>query len=87
MGYTLESGIFCMFPDGEMPIGYCFDRCCFISYTSPPGYEPGDDKSEEAAERRRGLLKKACSQERAVPPGNKLAWSDSTSVGKPILLH
>ncbi len=88
MGCTLETGIFCLIPDGEIPVGYCFDCCCFIFCTSPPGYEPGDDKSEEAAGRRRGLLKKACSQERAVNvvnPDNP--WSDSTSVRKPILLN
>jgi hypothetical protein len=48
----------------------------------------GDDKSEEAADRRRGLLKKVCSQERAVSwfPDD-CPWSDSTSVRKPILLN
>ncbi len=80
MGFTLETGIFCLVPDGEIPVGYCFDRCCFIFCTSPPGYEWGD---EESADRRRGLLKKVCSQERAV--GSIAEWSDSTSVRKPTM--
>ncbi len=53
--------------------------------TSPPGYEMGDDKSEEAADRRRGLLKKVCSQERGIPENPNYNWSDSSSVWKPIL--
>ncbi len=87
MGCTWETGIFCLVPDGEIPVGCCFDCCCFIFCTSPPGYGPGDEKSEEAADRRRGLLKKACSQERAVNVVNAAGfpWSDSTSVRKPIL--
>ncbi len=85
MGFTLETGIFCFVPDGEISVGYCFDCCCFIFCTSPPRYEPGDDKSKEAADRRRGLLKKACSQERAVNVVNpNYPWSDSTSLRKPI---
>ncbi len=86
MGCTKETGIFCLVPDGEINVGYSFDCCCFIFCTSPPGYEPGDDESEKAADRRRGLLKKACSQERAVNAVNPdYPWFDSTSVRKPIL--
>ena len=85
MGFTLETGIFCLAPDGEIPVGYCFDCCCFIFCTSPPGYEMGDDKSEEAADRRRGLLKKVCSQKSTVGFYADHPWSDSTSVRKPIL--
>ncbi len=84
MGFTLETGIFCLVPDRKIPVGYCFGCCCFIFGTSP-GYEMGDDKSEEAANRRRGLLKKVCSQERAVTVVDDYSWSDSTSVRKPIL--
>jgi hypothetical protein len=80
MGFTKETGMFCLVPDEEIPVGYSFGCCRFIFCTSPPGYEAGDDKSEEAADRRRGLLKKACSQERAVSFNIKLPWSDSTSV-------
>ena len=87
MGFTLETGIFCFVPDGEIPVGYCFDCCCFIFCTSPPGYETGDDKSEEAADRRRGLLKNVCSQERVVGLNPNFPWSDSSSVWKPILLN
>jgi hypothetical protein len=71
-------------PDGEIPVGYSFDCCCFIFGTSPPGYESGGDESEEA---RRGLLKKVCSQERAISYNINRTWSDSTSVRKPILLN
>ncbi len=85
MGYTHKTGIFCLAPDRKIPIGYCFDCCCFIFHTSPPGYELGGDESEEAADRRRELLKKVCSQERAVSFNIKLPWSDSTSVRKSIL--
>ena len=86
MGFTLETGIFSFVPDKEIPAGYCFDCCCcFIFCTSPPGYEMGDDKSEEAANRRRGLLKKVCSQERAIGQNLNIPWSDSSSVWKPIL--
>jgi hypothetical protein len=53
MGFTKEKGIFSFVPDEEIPVGYCFDCCCFIFCTSPPGYEMDDDKSEEAADRRR----------------------------------
>ena len=70
--------LFCS--DGEIPVGYCFDCCCVIFCTSPPGYEPGDDKSEEAADRRRGLLKKVCSQGSAVSQRINEPWSDSSSV-------
>jgi hypothetical protein len=83
MGFTLETGILCLVSDRKTPVGCCFDCCYFIFDTSPPGYEPGDEKSEEAADRRRGLLKKVCSQERAV--GSLAEWSESTSVLKPIL--
>jgi hypothetical protein len=85
MGFTLETGIFCLVPDRKIPIGYCCDCCCFIFCTSPPGYEMGDDKSEEAAGRRRGLLKQVCLQESAVSVSINSPWSDSTSVRKPIL--
>ncbi len=84
MGCTLEIGIFRSVPDRKIPIVYCFCCFCFIFGTSPPGLEMGDDKSEEAADRRRGLLKKVCSQERAVSVRINLPWSDSTSVRKPI---
>ncbi len=89
MGSTLETGIFYLVHDRKIPVGYCVDRCCcFIFCTSPPGYEPGDEESEEAADRRRGLLKKVCSQERAVNMNNRTKqWSDLTSVRKPILLN
>jgi hypothetical protein len=85
MGFTLETGIFCSVFDGKTPVGYCFDCCYFyfIFDTSPPGYEPGNEESEEAANRRRGLLNKVYSQERAI--GSRAEWSDSTSVRKPIL--
>jgi hypothetical protein len=56
------------------------DCCCFDFCTSPPGYETGDEESEEAAERRRGLLKQVCPQERVA--GYNLKWSDSTSLSK-----
>ncbi len=82
MGFTLETGIFCLVSDRKICVSCCFDCCCFIFCTSPPGYEMGDDKSEEAADRRRGLLKKVCSMERAVSV--TFPWSDSTS-RKPIL--
>ncbi len=87
MGFTLETGIFCLISDGKTPVGYCFDCCCFIFDTSPPGYELGDDESEEAADRRRGLLKKACTQDRAVLfyTRQDVSWSDSTSVRKSII--
>ncbi len=79
MGFTLETGIFCLVPDRKIPVGYCLDCCCFIFCTSPPAYESGDDMSDEAADRRRGLLKKVCSQERAVNVNNfNFPWSDST---------
>jgi hypothetical protein len=55
--------------------------------TSPPGNEPSDDESDEAADRRRGLLKKVCSQDRAVSFDYNRPWSDSSSVRKPILLN
>jgi hypothetical protein len=85
MGCTLETGIFCLIPDGEIPVGYCFDCCCFIFCTSiPVGYEPGDVVPEEAADRRRGLLTKVCSKERAISSFPDHPWSDSTSVRKPI---
>ncbi len=84
MGCTLETGVFCLVPDRKIPVVYCFDCCCFIFCTSPPGYAPGDDKSEEAADRRRGLLKKACSQESAVSIYADRPWSNSTSVRTPI---
>ncbi len=87
MGFTLETGVFCLIPDVVIPVGFCFDCCCFIFCTSPPGYEMGDDESEEAANRRRGLLKKICSQERAVSNSPNYPWSDSTSVRKPIWLN
>jgi hypothetical protein len=87
MGCTKETGISCLVSDGEIPVGYAFDCCCFIFVTSPPGYEPGDDKSKEAADRRRGLLKQVCSQERAVGYNINRPWSDSTSVRKLILLN
>ncbi len=86
MGFTLETGIFGLVPDRTIPVGYCFDCCCFIFDASPPGYQMGDDESEEAADRRRGLLKQICSQERAVGIfANSYPWSNSTSVRKPIL--
>jgi hypothetical protein len=85
MGFTLETGIFCLVPDPKIPVGYCFDFCCLIFGTSPQGYEPGDEISEEAADRRRGLLKKVCSQERAVGFVKEYPWSDSTFVRKKIL--
>ena len=80
MGFTLETGIFCLVHDRKIPVGYYFGCCCFIFGTSPPGYNPGDDESEEAADRRRGLLKKVCSQERAVGLNPNVPWSDSSSV-------
>ncbi len=89
MGFTLETGIFCLVPDRKIPVGHCFDwllRSCFLFCTSPPGCEMGDDESEEAVDRRRGLLRKVCSQERAVSYFAK-PWSDSTSVRKPLLLN
>jgi hypothetical protein len=87
-GFHVEDRyIFCLVTDGETPVGYCFDCCCFIFCTSPPAFEMGDDKSEEAADRRRGLLTKICSQERAVTLSTNpnRSWSDSTSVRNPIL--
>ncbi len=89
MGSMLETGIFCLVPDGEIHVGYCFvlTAGCFIFCTSAPGYEPGDDVSEEAADRRRGLLKKVCSQERAVGSTPTYPWSDSASIRRPILLN
>ncbi len=69
------------------PVGYCFDCCCFIFCTSPPGYESGEEGSEEAADRRRGLLKTACLPESAVSVIPNSPWSDSTSVRKSILLN
>ncbi len=86
MGFMLETGIFCcLVPDRKIPIGYCFGCCCFIFGTSPPVYEMGDAKSEEAADRRRGLLKKVCSQERVISIRSNRPWSDSTSFRKPVL--
>ncbi len=84
MGFTLETGIFCLVPDRKIPVGYCFDCCCVIFCTSSPGYEPGGEMPEEAEDRRRGLLKIVCSQEKALSISNA-PWSDSTSVWKPIL--
>ena len=86
MGSIKETGILCLVPYGEITVGYCF-ACCFFFGTSPPGYEPGDEESEEAADRRRGLLKKVCSQGSAVSQRINEPWSDSTSVRKPILLN
>ncbi len=83
MGFTLETGIFCLVPNRKIPVGYCFDSCCFILCTSPPENRLADD---ESADRRRGLLKVACSQERAVTYFAK-PWSDSISVRKLILLN
>ncbi len=85
MGCTLETGISCLVPDTKVSVGNCFGCCWFIIDTSPPGYQMDDDKSEKAADRRRGLLKKVCSQERAVSLRINRPWSDSTSVQKPIL--
>ncbi len=87
MGCAKETGIFCLIPDRKIPVGYCFDCCCFFFCTSPPGYEMGDDKSEEAANRRRGLLKIVCSQERAVSLRTNEPWSELTSVWFSILLN
>ncbi len=85
MGFTLETGIFRLVHDRTIPVGYCFGCCCFIFGTSPPGYEPGDDESEEAADHRRGLLTKVCSQKIAISAIDNMPWSDSTSVWKPLL--
>jgi hypothetical protein len=73
MGFTLQTGIFCLVPDRKIPVGYCLNCCCLIFCTSPPGYELGDEESDEAVDRRRGLLKKVCSYERAV--GSVTEWS------------
>ena len=71
---------YCLVPDRKIPVGYCFDCCCVIFCTSSPGYEPGGEMPEEAEDRRRGLLKKVCSQERAVSlvSSDDFSWSDST---------
>ncbi len=84
--YGFHAGrYFCLVPDRKIPGGFCFDCCCFIFCTSTPGYEMSDDKSEEASDRRRGLLKQVCSQERAVIFSSNQPWYDSTCIRKPIL--
>ncbi len=37
MGFTLETGLFCLVPNGEIPVGYCFDCCCFILVSALQG--------------------------------------------------